>query len=136
MLFKKNIHLFQLRRPQRPHDMQLFDPAFRLPPQPPPLLPSNGHNNKPRGVSFRRIDDDIERQYGGGASMRSSVVGKDVLQRHRTSSSTRSSFVSKEKPGEKLVKRVLASEGLGRSALLIYCILQFIEQYISDFLLF
>jgi hypothetical protein len=73
-----------LRRPQRPHDVQLFDPAFRLP-------PPGTSNSKPRGVSFRAREDDIERQR-----------------------SLRSSFINKEKPGEKLVKRVLASEGLGR----------------------
>ena len=110
-----SVSFFQLRRPQRPHDIQLFDPAFRLPspPQQPP--PPSSYNNKPRGVSFRRYDDDIERL--PRSSLRSSFVGKDKDDVERTrSSSTRSSLVVKEKPGEKLVKRVLASEGLGRSA--------------------
>lgn len=73
---KLTIVFFQLRRPNRPHDVALFDPGLRSP--------------KGRVVSFREADDTHLTR-----SLRYSELGKERL-------------------GEKLIKRALTSEGLGR----------------------
>ena len=73
-----------MRRPQRPHDVTLFDPMLR-------------HRQHGRVVSFGP-EDEMRHTTGNGSK----------------SQSQRSSFIFKDKSGEKLMKRALVSEGLGR----------------------
>merc|ERR1711872_329297 len=84
----------KMRRPQRPHDLPLFDPSLRM-------------TNKPRMVSFKETEMPDNRT---GRSQRSSGLWRDEAV-----------------AGEKLMKRALKHEGLGR-----YCDEQFIKAEMAE----
>ena len=87
--------IFQLRRPQRPHDVSLFDPVFR----------TRHQHHQHQGESPPHQRAVIDNKYLGGDSHHS----------HRPTSQRSSLlFKEKDKSGEKLTKRMLVNEGLGR----------------------
>ena len=93
--------IFQLRRPQRPHDVSLFDPVFR----------TRHQHHQHQGESPQPQRAVIDYKYLGESGQAHSHHSHS----HRPTSQRSSLlFKEKDKSGEKLTKRMLVNEGLGR----------------------
>ena len=99
----------QLRRPQRPHDVSLFDPAY----------PGRGRGGggargrgRPGGGDPLTFSAPGDRSEHCGSSL--TPCPDDAMSGPSRPPHPRASVLGKDKSGEKLTKRMLVNEGLGR----------------------